>query len=125
VPRAEHSGPRAGVTHAVAADDSAPDAVFVALADATRRAVLQVVATDGPITATELAARLPVTRQAVAKHLAILRQAGLVESQRAGRETRFTAASEPLLEASRWLARTQGAWDRRLARLADRAAGRV
>jgi len=125
VPRGEYRGARQGVTQAAAVDDAAPDAVFVALADSTRRAVLQVVAERGPITATELASRLPVTRQAVAKHLAILRQAGLVESQRTGRETHFSATSAPLLEASRWLVRTQSAWDRRLGRLADRASGRI
>ena len=73
-----------------------PDALFAALADPTRRAVLRAVAEDGPVTATALAGRLPVTRQAVAKHLALLREAGLVAPEREGRETRFTAVSEPL-----------------------------
>ena len=58
--------------------------MFEALADATRRAVLRDVATRGPRTATELAAELPVSRQAVAKHLAVLREAGLVAHERAG-----------------------------------------
>ena len=121
MPGRQHRGADQGVTEAARLDDAAPDAVFVALADATRRRILQAVADDGPVTATELAGHLPVTRQAVAKHLSILREAGLVESQRTGRETRFTASSRPLLEASRWLARTQSAWDHRLARLAARA----
>jgi DNA-binding transcriptional ArsR family regulator len=96
-------------------------AVFDALADPTRRAVLRDVAEHGPRTATELATQLPVTRQAVAKHLAVLRAAGLVEPERSGRETRFTATLAPLTEAGRWLARTGDAWDGRLQRLEQRA----
>ena len=99
-------------------------AVFEALADPTRRAVLRDVAEHGPRTATEVAAELPVTRQAVAKHLAVLRQAGLVEPERAGRETRFSATLAPLTEAGRWLARAGDAWDGRLRRLEERARGR-
>lgn len=96
-------------------------AVFEALADPTRRAVLRNVAERGPVTATELAAVLPVTRQAIAKHLAVLRDAGLVTGERAGRETRFTAQPATLAAAGRWLMATGSAWDDRLARLARRA----
>lgn len=95
-------------------------AVFEALADATRRAVLRDVAERGPVTATELAAQLPVTRQAIAKHLAVLREAGLVDQERAGRETRFSATPGPMADASRWLAATGSAWDDRLGRLTAR-----
>lgn len=95
-------------------------AVFEALADATRRAVLRDVAERGPVTATELAASLPVTRQAVAKHLAVLRDAGLVDQERAGRETRYSATTRPMVDASRWLDATGAAWDDRLGRLAAR-----
>ncbi|MGH9276020.1 MAG: ArsR/SmtB family transcription factor [Acidimicrobiales bacterium] len=95
-------------------------AVFEALADATRRAVLRDVAERGPVTATELAADLPVTRQAIAKHLAVLREAGLVDQERAGRETRFSATPGPMADASQWLAATGAAWDDRLGRLAAR-----
>ena len=77
--------------------------MFEALADPTRRAVLRDVATRGPRTATEVAAELPVSRQAVAKHLAVLREAGLVAHERAGREARFTATLAPLAEAEGWL----------------------
>jgi DNA-binding transcriptional ArsR family regulator len=94
--------------------------VFEALADPTRRAVLRDVAERGPVTATELAADLPVTRQAIAKHLAVLREAGLVSPHRAGRETRFSATTSPMAAASRWLDVTGAAWDDRLARLAAR-----
>ena len=97
--------------------DARAGAVFEALADPTRRAVLRDVATRGPRTATELAAELPVSRQAVAKHLAVLRDAGLVVHERAGREARFTATLAPLAEAERWLHAAGTAWDDRLARL--------
>jgi DNA-binding transcriptional ArsR family regulator len=100
-------------------------AVFEALADATRRAVLRDVAARGPCTATELAADLPVSRQAVAKHLTVLREAGLVAPARAGRETRFSATLAPLAEAGRWLDRTGRAWEERLQRLEERARRRA
>jgi DNA-binding transcriptional ArsR family regulator len=63
--------------------------VFSALADPSRRHVLGYIADHGTATATELTGELPITRQAVAKHLATLSHAGLVESERAGRETRY------------------------------------
>jgi DNA-binding transcriptional ArsR family regulator len=104
--------------------DARAGAVFEALADATRRALLRDVVTQGPRTATELAANLPITRQAVAKHLAVLREAGLVEHERAGREARFTATLGPLAEAEGWLRTTGASWDDRLARLQQLALGR-
>ena len=91
--------------------------VFEALADGTRRSLLRDVASRGPRTATELAAELPISRQAVAKHLAILREAGLVTDERSGRETRFSATLGPLAEAEAWLRTTGASWDDRLARL--------
>ncbi len=103
-------------------------AVFDALADPTRRAVLRRLAEGGPLTATQLSRDLPVTRQAVAKHLTVLRRAGLVDAARTGRETRFVATPAPLTEAGRWLTATGTAWDERLARLrrrlAEKQAGR-
>jgi DNA-binding transcriptional ArsR family regulator len=93
-------------------DDSA--AVFLALADANRRFVLEVLARRPTATATELAAELPVTRQAVAKHLELLRKAGLVRSTREGRESRYRLTPGPLSEAAQWLADVGGAWDKRL-----------
>ncbi len=97
------------------------DGVFEALADATRRAVLRAVAIEGPLTATELAGRFPVSRQAVAKHLETLRAAGLVTSERSGRDVRFSFHAEPLDVAVDWITRVGSDWDRRLAALRTRA----
>jgi len=96
-------------------------AVFDALSDPTRRQVLRGVAERGPLTATALAASLPISRQAVAKHLGVLREAGLVQAERVGRETRFEATPAPLTEAAQWLTATGAAWDQRLDRLVARA----
>jgi DNA-binding transcriptional ArsR family regulator len=93
-----------------------PD-VFDALADPHRRAMLDALAQRGEATPTELAAELPVTRQAVSKHLNALADAGLVESERVGRETRYRLTPEPLAEAAGWIARVGGEWDERLAAL--------
>jgi DNA-binding transcriptional ArsR family regulator len=70
-----------------------------------------------PATATEIAAELPVTRQAVAKHLAVLADAGLVRAERAGRERRFSPTPAPLGDAISWMASVGGEWDERLAAL--------
>ncbi|MDP1820946.1 MAG: metalloregulator ArsR/SmtB family transcription factor [Acidimicrobiales bacterium] len=101
------------------AEDDA-GAVFAALADPTRRAVLRDVAEAGPLTATELAGRLPVSRQAIAKHLAVLQQAGLVTPAKEGRENRFRATPARLTDVGAWLTDTGSAWDARLDRLGDR-----
>jgi len=100
---------------------SSADHVFAALGDPTRRAVLALVGRRGPLTATELAARLPVSRQAVMKHLDLLRAAGLVASAKDGRAVRYQLRAEPLDDAATWMAQVGSAWDRRLAALSDRA----
>jgi DNA-binding transcriptional ArsR family regulator len=94
--------------------------VFEALGDPTRREVVRRLAQDGPASATQLAAGLPVSRQAVSKHLAALEEAGLVEGERAGRERRFRLTPEPLSEAMAWMADVGAEWDRRLDRLRRR-----
>ncbi len=96
------------------------DAVFAALADPTRRSILRAVAERGPLTATALSDELPISRQAVAKHLGLLRHAGLVMADRAGRETRFVAVGAPLEDLAAWAEQTGRRWDDRLARLRDR-----
>ena len=100
------------------------DAVFSALADPSRRFVLETLATHGTATPTELAAGLPVTRQAVTKHLTALRDAGLVEASRAGRETRYTLTPAPLASAVDWIGEVGTAWDTRLEALRRLVDGR-
>ena len=100
------------------------DAVFAALADPTRRTVLDTVAARQGITATQLAADLPVSRQAVAKHLGVLADARLVASERTGRETHWRATPAPLTDAITWMASVGAAWDDRLAALQRAAADR-
>ncbi len=93
------------------------DAVFDALGDPGRRALVASVAERGTATATELAAGLPVTRQAVAKQLALLADAGLVRATRIGRETRYAVTPQPLGDAAEWLVEVGAQWDERLAAL--------
>jgi DNA-binding transcriptional ArsR family regulator len=88
-----------------------------ALADPTRRDVFERLAGGGPATATELARFLPVSRQAVARHLAVLDEAGLVDRAAAGREVRFSARPEHLAEVVRWATDVGREWDRRMERL--------
>jgi DNA-binding transcriptional ArsR family regulator len=92
-------------------------AVFAALADPNRRFLVETLAARGAATATQLAAELPVTRQAVAKHLAALGEAGLVDATRAGRETHYQLTPGPLTDAIAWMERVGTRWDERLAAL--------
>jgi DNA-binding transcriptional ArsR family regulator len=98
----------------MAADPSA--AVFSALADPTRRQLLSAIAAH-PATATELAGELPITRQAVVKHLNTLAEAGLLNREREGRDVRYRVTPEPLSGAITWIAEVGGEWDTRLAAL--------
>jgi len=91
------------------------DELWAAVADPTRRRLLDVLLAHGEATATTLAGELPVTRQAVAKHLAVLDRAGLVEGRRRGREVRYAVRPERLDAATRWMARVATDWDKRLA----------
>jgi DNA-binding transcriptional ArsR family regulator len=93
---------------------AAVDAVFAALADPTRRRVVETLAAGSTVTASALAAELPISRQAVAKHLAQLRRAQLVRTERVGRETRYHLDAAPLTDAAEWIARVGGEWDERL-----------
>lgn len=90
------------------------DSVFVALADPTRRRVVETLARGGTVTATGLAEQLPITRQAVAKHLSALRGADLVTSTRVGRETHYQLHPQPLGEAAEWIQMVGAEWDGRL-----------
>jgi len=93
-----------------------PD-VFEAVADPTRRRILEHLRTSGWLSVTELTRPLPMTRQAVSKHLSVLEAAGLIEYEWWGRERRHRLKSEPLREMDDWLAPYAAAWDRRLDRL--------
>jgi DNA-binding transcriptional ArsR family regulator len=99
-------------------------AVFEALSDPMRRQLLAEISAH-PATATELASELPISRQAVAKHLSGLSGAGLVTRERSGRDVRYRATPEPLAEAMGWMAEVGGQWDERLARLATLPSGQT
>ena len=99
--------------------DPRVDAVFGALADPSRRYLVERLAVLGTATPTELADELPITRQAVTKHLATLEQAGLVSGTREGRNTVYRPDPAPLREAARWLEVVGARWDARLAALAQ------
>ena len=93
------------------------DAVFAALAEPMRRRLLRLVGEHDGATATRLAEMLPVTRQAVHKHLTSLEAAGLVEGTRAGREVRYRLRPAPLSEAMAWMTTVGAQWDARLGAL--------
>ena len=89
--------------------------VFAALADPTRRTILATLAADGPTTATDLADRLPITRQAIAKHLALLAEAGLVTAEPGERRrVRYRVRPAPMQVAQQFLAALARDWDRQL-----------
>ncbi|GAA2250466.1 metalloregulator ArsR/SmtB family transcription factor [Herbiconiux moechotypicola] len=90
--------------------------VMAALGDDTRWSILTALG-DGDASASALAERLPVTRQAIAKHLAVLAEVGLVETERVGREVRYRVVGARLSATARRLDAVGAAWDRRLAAL--------
>jgi DNA-binding transcriptional ArsR family regulator len=94
--------------------------VFAALADPSRRAILAALASGGPATATDLAARLPITRQAIAKHLALRAEAGLVTAEPGERRrVRYRVRSAPMQVAQQFLAALARDWDSKLGALTD------
>ena len=100
--------------------ESIAEQVFSALADPTRRAILATLAAQGPATATDLADRLPITRQAIAKHLALLADTGLVTPEPGERRRiRYRLHSAPVEVAQQFLAALAHDWDHRLATLKD------
>ncbi len=92
--------------------EAVAEQVFIALADPSRRGILAALAAGGPATATDLADRLPITRQAIAKHLALLTDAGLVTAE-AGerRRVRYRLHSAPMQVAQQFLAALARDWD--------------
>jgi len=104
------------------AEDALIEVVLAALADPTRRRILDgLSAAGGAATATTLAQDLPVTRQAVVKHLAVLHQAGLVVAKKTGREVRYSVAPAPLETTVRWMSNLASEWDRPLEQVKRRA----
>jgi DNA-binding transcriptional ArsR family regulator len=98
--------------------------VFVALADPSRRAILAALASGGPATATDLAGRLPITRQAIAKHLALLTETGLVTAEPGERRrVRYRLRSAPMQVAQQFLAALARDWDGPLDALKDHLGG--
>jgi len=93
------------------------DALWSAIGDPTRRQMVDLLLTDGPGTATTLSNHLPVTRQAVAKHLAVLDRVGLVRAMPIGREVRYEVDEEQLARAVAQLRAVGGTWDERLRRI--------
>ena len=90
------------------------DRVFGALADPTRRRLLQLLAARRPCSATTLAAQVTVSRQAVVQHLMVLERSRLVSSHRAGREVLFTVRPEALIATASWMTTLAATWDERL-----------
>jgi DNA-binding transcriptional ArsR family regulator len=90
------------------------DALLEAVSDTSRRRVLDLILAHDEVTSTQLAAKLPFTRQAVAKHLAVLDRAGLVESKRHGREVRYSVRPDQIDVAARAMAKVAARWDARL-----------
>jgi DNA-binding transcriptional ArsR family regulator len=100
--------------------EAVAEQVFTALADPSRRAILAALAAGGPATATDLADGLPITRQAIAKHLALLAEAGLVTAQPGERRrVRYRLRSAPMQVAQQFLAALARDWDSPLGALQD------
>ena len=91
-----------------------PDAVFQALSDPTRREVMRRLSVDGPTTLGEIASGLPVTRQAVSKHLIVLEDAGLVRVSGDTRRRTYRLTPRPLADAMGWMVDVGAEWDDRL-----------
>lgn len=97
------------------------DQVLAALADPTRRQLLEALGRRPACSATTLAAQVPVSRQAVARHLAVLRESGLVTGQRAGKEVLYSARPDQLEATASWLTTLAATWTERLQLLKERA----
>ena len=95
------------------------DLVFSALADATRRELLAVLAQSSPRTATQLVNDFTITRQGILKHLDVLAQAGLVRVQPKGREKRYSFTPQPLDTVQDWIGAINAKWEERLHRLKE------
>lgn len=95
------------------------DELWSAIGEPTRRHLLDLLVSDGPATATWLSKRLPVSRQAVTKHLEVLGRVGLIHATVAGRERRYRVDDAQLSRASAQLAEVGALWNARLARIKE------
>ena len=121
----------AGATSSAASSGCSPDMprepdddLWTAIADPSRRRVLDLLVQRGEATASSLAGQVPFTRQAVSKHLVVLEEAGLVDRRKHGREVLFRVDADRLDQATRAMAEVARQWDRRLTtikRLAEAA----
>jgi predicted transcriptional regulator len=93
------------------------DELWSAIGDPIRRRVLDLLLAEGRATATSLSAELPVSRQAVAKHLAVLENAGLVATTTQGRERRYHVSEDRFAHAVSQITSVGTTWDRRLRRI--------
>lgn len=94
-------------------------AAFAAIADPTRRHIIEILHADGWSTATQLAGQLNMTRQAVSKHLALLTNAGIAAPTKVGRETRYRPEPHALEAVRDWVDVVEATWNRRVTRLAQ------
>jgi DNA-binding transcriptional ArsR family regulator len=102
-------------------DPTVDDELWSAVGDPLRRRMLDLLLVDGQGTATTLSARLPVSRQAVTKHLVVLDRAGLVRASPAGREKRYHVDEAQLARAAAQLNSVGATWDTRLRRIKNLA----
>lgn len=100
-----------------------PGRVFAALGDPTRVQIIDWLDEEGSGTATEFAARLPISRQAVSRHLKELEEAGLIAGSKQGREMRYQLQPQQLRASAEWLEARARRWERTLQRLADHLDG--
>lgn len=98
----------------LSSDSNNYDNVLIALADPTRRQLLDHIASSGYATATTLATKVTVSRQAVVKHLTVMEDAELVASNRIGREVRYNVCPNQLSRAAEWMEKIAADWDRQL-----------
>ena len=99
--------------------DAAPARLFAALGDATRLDLIDRLSDGGERSIGQLGHGLPISRQAVAKHLDVLLGAGLVNRTRSGREALFLLRPEGVAEARDWIAKVESLWDGTLGRFKD------
>ncbi|MDQ6596249.1 ArsR/SmtB family transcription factor [Bacillus salipaludis] len=102
-------------------DKEQDEQVLAALADSTRRQLLDILAAYGEASATALATQVTISRQAVVKHLWVLEKARLVTCNRVGREMRYTVCTQPIESTAQWMANLANDWDRKLKAIKHRA----